>query len=83
METARERNMVHVQQNEVGLMDLFKILYKNRVMIAVITVIVALASLGGAIYVRSNKRNLIAINFKKVNGIDPFYINRANLNVMK
>ncbi len=81
METARERNMVHVQQNEVGLMDLFKILYKNRVMIAVITVIVALASLGGAIYVRSNKRNLIAINFKKVNGIDPFYINRANLNV--
>ncbi len=80
MEEARER-MVQVQQDEIDLVDLFKILYKNRVMVAVVTAVIALASVGGALYIRSNTRDLVAVNFRRVNWIDSFYLNRANLGV--
>lgn len=81
MESVRGENMMQAQQNEIDLMDLFKIFYKNRVMITLITVIVTLASLGGALYVRSNTNNITAINFKRSNRIDSFYAKRANLGV--
>ena len=63
MEASREKRMVQVQQNEIDLMDLFKIIYKNRIMIGVITIIVTLASLGGALYinVEPNKDSLAPI----------------------
>ncbi len=81
MEKAREKNMVRVQQKEIDLMDLFKILYKNRIMIAVVTITVTLASLGGALYIRSNTNNITAINFKNADKLDKFYIDKANLGV--
>lgn len=77
----REGSMVQVKNDEIDLVDLFKILYKNRIMIMVITAVVTLVSLGGALYVRSHTKNLIAVNFRRVNRIDPFYIKKANLGV--
>ncbi len=81
MESAKEKNMVQVQQNEIDLMDLFKVFYKNRVMITLIIVMVTVTSLGLALYVRSNTENIVAINFKKSNRIDSFYAKKANLRV--
>lgn len=81
MEKARGENMVQVQQKEIDLMDLVKILYKNRIMIAMISALVTLASLGGALYVRSNTNNFTAINFRSSNKLDSFYTKKANLNI--
>lgn len=67
MEDARGKSMVQVQQNELDLMDLmdlFKILYKNRFMIVLVTIIVTLASLGGALYIRSLTPKITAVDFR-------------------
>lgn len=81
MEKVGEKNMVRVQQKEIDLMDLFKMLYKNRIMIVVVTVAVTLASLGGAFYNRLNTENITAIDFKFRNGLADFYLKKAKLHL--
>jgi len=76
-----KNEVAKIESDEIDLLDLFKILYKNRVLIVVVTVVVTLASLGGALYVRSNTNNLSAVDFRLKNGLDNFYLGKAKLDI--
>lgn len=67
--------------DEIDLIDLLKIMYKNKIMIVGIFIVTTLLSLGGALYVRANTHDNLAINFSIEDSLDKFYLNKSNLAV--
>ncbi|UUV18864.1 hypothetical protein NRK67_04975 [Fusobacteria bacterium ZRK30] len=68
-------------EDEIDLVDLLKILIRNKGMIFLITVIITAFSIGGALYIRSNRIEKFGLNFTLRNSIDSYYEEKAQLEV--
>ena len=66
-------------EDEIDLVDLLKILVKNKGMILLTTIIITMISIGGALYLRSNKIDKFQQNFRLRNYADAYYSGKAKL----
>lgn len=57
------KHNVRKYENEIDLVDLLKVLIKNKVIILLTTIIVTAFSVGGALYIRSNRVEKLNQNF--------------------
>jgi len=72
---------VRKYENEVDLVDLIKILIKNKGFILLTTIIITAFSVGGAIYIRSNRVEKFGQNFILNTFADSYYGKKAELKV--
>ena len=66
-------------EDEIDLVDLLRILIKNKVTIIMITILVTAISLGAVLYMRYTRVDQYQQNFRSRNYIDEFYLKKANL----
>lgn len=68
-------------EDEINLVDLLKILIKNKGLILLTTIIITAFSIGGALYIRSNKINRFGQNFILKTLADSYYGKKAQLKI--
>lgn len=73
------KNEVRKYENEIDLVDLLKILIKNKGLILLTTIIITAFSMGGALYIRSNRVEKFQQNFRLRNYADAYYRGKAKL----
>jgi len=74
-------NKITDYEDEIDLVDLLKILIKNKGIILLTAIIVTVFSVGGALYIRSNKVEKFQQNFRLRNYADSYYRGKAQLKV--
>lgn len=70
---------VREYEDEIDLVDLLKILIKNKGLIFLTTILITAFSIGGALYIRSNRVEKFGQNFIVKNFSDSYYTGKAKL----
>lgn len=73
------REYKYEDEDEIDLVDLLKILIKNKGLILLTTIIITAFSVGGALYIRSNRIDKFQQNFRLRNYADAYYSGKAQL----
>lgn len=73
------KNEIKRYNNEIDLVDLLKILIKNKGLILLTTIIITIFSIGGALYLRSNKVDRYQQKFNLIDYGDSYYGEKAQL----
>ncbi|MCS5420423.1 MULTISPECIES: hypothetical protein [Psychrilyobacter] len=83
MSTEILKNEVRKYENQIDLVDLIKILLKNKGLILLTAAIITLMSVGGAFYIKANKIEKFGQNFKLIDFNDSYYNKKADLTIKK